>query len=125
MKLSLLLVSIVVGLMLAGAACGGGEGGESVREVKVTLTEFQFDPSEVTVTAGETVRFEIVNEGEAEHDFFIEEFGGTEDEVDIDVEPGESKTLEYVVPDKPGTYTLISEEPGDEDRGMVGTFIIE
>ncbi len=39
------------------------------REIEVLMTEFAFEPSTISVTAGETVRFVLVNEGLVPHEF--------------------------------------------------------
>ncbi len=39
------------------------------REITVVMTEFAFEPATVAVSAGETVRFELVNQGAVPHEF--------------------------------------------------------
>ncbi len=61
-------------LVLLMAACSGADGaGEDdtdARTIAVSMTdELRFDPDEILVTAGETVRFEITNGGKRSTSF--------------------------------------------------------
>ncbi len=101
-------------LVLLMAACSGGDGaGEDdtdARTIAVSMPdELRFDPDEILVTAGETVRFEITNGGQAVHEFLIgdepaqDEFAeemaanGMDHDSDagVSVEPGQTETFEY------------------------------
>jgi len=101
-------------LVLLMAACSGADGaGEDdtdARTIAVSMTdELRFDPDEILVTAGETVRFEITNGGQAVHEFLIgdesaqDEFAeemaanGMDHDSDagVSVEPGQTETFEY------------------------------
>jgi len=57
-----------------GAACGGGSAQPS-GSIKVTMTEFKFDHSDIEAKAGK-VTFFLVNSGSAQHDMVIEDTGG-------------------------------------------------
>ncbi len=43
--------------------------GDFDREIEVVMTEFAFEPAAISVTAGETVRFVLVNQGVVPHEF--------------------------------------------------------
>ena len=95
-------------LALAGSACGGDDGSEvgsgatpaaggattaagstdggGAADQTVTIKDFTFDPSELTVDASTTI--EVVNEDDAEHSFTLDD-----DSVSQDVQPGESATV--------------------------------
>ena len=68
-----------IGLAVAGltvAACGAGSndttsGSETVRTIEIEMRDIAFSPTEVTVPAGETVRFVFRNTGQVTHDAFI------------------------------------------------------
>lgn len=58
---------------LAVSACGGG-GGVTVAaggEIVIELSEFEFSPSEIHVSPGDTVTFVLRNTGEKDHEFMI------------------------------------------------------
>jgi plastocyanin len=68
-------MGIVLGaLALLAAACGGGGEAATPDEngrVVIELSEFQFSPNEITVTAGQEVTFVLRNVGEKEHEFMV------------------------------------------------------
>jgi len=58
---------------LAVSACGGG-GGVTVAaggEIVIELSEFEFSPSEIHVSPGDTVTFVLRNTGDKDHEFMI------------------------------------------------------
>jgi uncharacterized cupredoxin-like copper-binding protein len=129
MKTARKLTVLTAGLALALAACGGNGGtgttaaptttpGPSPQEVNFIATEFQFDPSEVTVSAGSPVTIKLVNEGVLEHDLVIDGFT-----FDLLVQPGEEAT-ETVTFDA-GTYVFWCTIPGHREAGMEGTLTAE
>jgi uncharacterized protein (DUF1697 family) len=81
------LAAVIVAFMLGGLVVaatsgldtGGGHAAapEDSRTVAVTMTDsLTFEPGEISVAPGETVRFVVTNAGEAVHEFLIEaEFG--------------------------------------------------
>ena len=65
------LVAISIMALVAGA-CGGGavEAGDD-GTIEITLSEFQFDPSDIVLHPGDTVTIVIDNQGEKEHEFMV------------------------------------------------------
>jgi plastocyanin len=61
MKKQLIIFSAVLGLALILTACGGG--GASTK-IDVTLTDFQFDPMEFTVPAGQEITINATMKGQ-------------------------------------------------------------
>jgi uncharacterized cupredoxin-like copper-binding protein len=86
---------------------------EGAPEVTVITRDIEFEPTTLELTAGEPTNVTVVNEGQALHDFTLEEAG-----VHVNVEPGESVTTAVTV-DEPGTYQAVCTVPGHEDAGMV------
>ena len=95
------LCAAVAVLALAGAACGGDDGSEAgggasaaagstdgggAADQTVTIKDFTFDPSELTVDGSTAI--EVVNQDDAEHSFTLDD-----DSVNQDVEGGESATV--------------------------------
>jgi plastocyanin len=87
------MFAAVMALMLVSAACssddGGssGDGGGGAADMTVTVKDFEFDPSTIDVSSGETT-IEITNTGAVEHSFTLDD-----DSVSQDIEPGESETV--------------------------------
>lgn len=67
----------LTGPALADAGHGGaqighpGKAAQADRTIEITLGDTYYEPAEITVKAGETVRFVLVNRGELLHDFTI------------------------------------------------------
>ena len=144
-RIRLLLLPLVASLALVAAACGGtddgdnesaaaGDGGE--RTVEIEMVDLAFEPAELEVDAGETIRFVFENTGEVAHDAFIgdtdaqadhekemreaEDDGGHdmgEDEDAITVEPGETGELTYTF-EQSGSVEIGCHQPGHYEAGM-------
>jgi uncharacterized cupredoxin-like copper-binding protein len=107
------------------------------------LDELRFDPDEVTVQVGETIRFVVTNPGEIAHEFVLGpedvqmaheeamEMGEMHEGMDVpgqlaalDVQPGET-TEATVTFDEAGEVPYGCHETGHFDGGMVGVVIVE
>jgi nitrite reductase (NO-forming) len=113
-----LAVSLVVVALIA--ACGGGGGSaQPAGSVKVTMTEFTFSPSTLSVPSGKVV-FYLVNAGTVAHDMLIKDSSGNSVGRSELVSPGDS--FVFTVSSLPaGAYTFICDQPGHEANGMKGT----
>jgi cytochrome c oxidase subunit II len=104
---------------------GGGMGhddtspvADGARRIEVTATSFEFDPEEITVTAGEDVAIVLTSE-DLLHDFTI-------DELDAHVAADADETSEGGLrADEPGRYTFYCTVAGHRDAGMEGTLIVD
>lgn len=95
-----------------GGGAGGGAGASSV-----SMTEFEFDPSELDVSEGDTI--EVTNDGEVPHNFTVTDDGlATED-----LEGGASEEL--TVDLSPGEYEFVCTIADHEEQGMTGTMTVE
>ena len=111
--------------LLAVAACGGGgsgSGSQPAGSIKVTMTEFKYDPSSITVPHGKVV-FYIVNAGTASHDVVIVDASSNRVDASELVSPGEATVL-TVNDIAAGTYTFYCDQPGHRASGMQGTLIV-
>jgi plastocyanin len=92
-KRYVVMLAAAFALALVSAACSsdddGGGGGSSGAAADVTMTvkDFEFDPSTLDVSSGETT-IEITNTGAVEHSFTLDD-----DSVSQDIEPGETQTV--------------------------------
>ena len=113
------------GTMGGGMGHDGGMGGDKTspvadgaRRVEVTATSFEFDPAEITVTAGEDVAIVLTSE-DLLHDFTI-------DELDAHVAADADETEEGGLrADEPGRYAFYCTVAGHRDAGMEGTLIVK
>lgn len=122
------------------AAPGGS--GDDERTIEIVMTDFAFDPEQLEVSAGETVRFVVFNEGAVDHEFRLsnshrieehmasghgdhDEEGGhhsEEGDVYIELEPGEQGELTFTFPEDTTLYTETAcLLPGHYEAGMKGT----
>jgi plastocyanin len=91
-KRYLVMLAAVFTLALVSTACGskddnsGGDSGAAA-DMTMTVKDFEFDPSTVDVSSGETT-IEITNTGAVEHSFTLDD-----DSVSHDIEPGETETV--------------------------------
>jgi len=119
-------VALLAGLLLGVAACGGGGGGgggQPSGSIKVTMTEFKFDPSNISAPAGKVVFF-LVNGGNGvSHDMIIRDSGGTRVAGSELISSGDSSvfTVDNLAA---GTYTYYCDQPGHEQSGMKGTLTV-
>lgn len=140
-------LALVLGLGIVLTACGTGDGGPSSdppsdadpRTITATLSDdMAIQLSESDFEVGETVRFEITNEGAIPHEFYVgdveaqehhaeemAEMGGMgHDEPDgVAVEPGATKTFEYTF-EQSGEILAGCHEPGHYEAGMVSSMTV-
>jgi uncharacterized cupredoxin-like copper-binding protein len=113
---------LAVGLVAVAllAACGGGGGSaQPAGSIKVTMTEWTFSPSTLSVPSGKVV-FYIVNAGTISHDMVIKDSAGTVAGRSDLVSAGDSFvfTVDSLAA---GKYRFICDQPGHEANGMFGT----
>jgi plastocyanin len=123
------MVALALGLVGTVGACGDDSssgddasgsgsgvsadeaGGESV--ATITAVDISFDPTELTVGAGDTIT--LHNEDDVEHSFTI-------DDADVDGEAEGGEDADIVMPDQPGTYDFYCRYHPDQ---MQGTLTVE
>ncbi len=109
----------LIGLL---AACGGSSASQPAGSTKVSMTEFSFDPSSITVAHGNVV-FWLVNTGNTSHDLQIKDGSGNAVATSELVSPGDSKEFD-VNNLAAGSYTIVCTQPGHEASGMKGTLTV-
>ena len=68
----LAMLFIAVALVACSSNETGSGDGSAPRTIEVRMDDdLRFDPATIAVEPGETVRFELINEGEAVHEFLI------------------------------------------------------
>jgi len=128
-----MLLVLIVSLALVLTACGGG----NVTTVNVTLTDFAYDPANITVPAGAEVKLNATNNGVVEHEFAIMKLGtsvtppfGDKDEGNIyweldEIQPGTTKSETFTAPAEPGDYEIVCGLAGHIENGMTGTLTVK
>lgn len=114
----LLLVLALGGLALASAlrsdSTSDGGGGAASGTVRVSMTEFAFDPDPIVLQHGAGARLEVVNDGTLPHNLLVGALGkGTPN-----LEPGGSLVVD--LSNQPaGTYRVVCDITGHTEAGMV------
>ncbi len=92
---------------------------ENLREFIVEGVNFQFDPKEIRVAEGDTVRITFKSV-EGLHDWTLEGYGvGTSQ-----INSGEEQAIEFTA-DKKGTFEYYCSVGDHRQKGMVGKLIVE
>jgi nitrite reductase (NO-forming) len=86
--------------------------------ISVKAFSFGFSPSTIRLTQGQRLTLELTSLDVA-HTFTVDELG-----IDIGVDGGETKSIEYT-PDQVGEFEFYCSIPGHREAGMVGTIIVE
>lgn len=124
--LSLLLVTLLT-------ACGGANAAKTNHSV--TLTDFAYSPTQLTVPAGKEITLDAANTGAVIHNFIIMNLGtnaGTEWTADddanvywkLEIPAGGSANATFTAPSEPGEYEVVCSTPGHLQAGMIGKMIV-
>lgn len=137
------LVPVVLALLVA-SSCGGDEkpsraspspvAGPTVTAPAVaaatpapvgpapglTMSSFKFSPNVLKARAGASLTFTARNAADVVHNFTIEQ--SLSGKVGVDVQPGETRGIGFVVAAKPGRYAFYCRF--HRGRGMTGTLVL-
>jgi uncharacterized cupredoxin-like copper-binding protein len=130
MKRIFIIVAVFLSLMLV--SCGGG--GPS-NKIKVTMTDFQFQPSQFTVPAGQEISLSSSNNGAVVHNFVIMKKGTSAgpffDDEDVpnvywqvEIQPGGSVDTSFTAPSDPGDYEVVCRTEGHIASGMTAKLTV-
>jgi uncharacterized cupredoxin-like copper-binding protein len=134
----ILLILIAVTLLSACAS----QPSQPSTELTVEMTDFAYNPSSVTIPAGQPVTLTVNNTGNIEHDFVVEKIDvateviqdngsnahhahGAEQNFDLHISarPGEASIVQLTV-SEPGTYKILCSVEGHEEAGMIGELTV-
>ncbi len=96
--------------MSPSPAAGGASAPASTGTIKVVTKDNLFDPKQITVKAGESVMFDVVNSGKVPHNMRIAPLDGNFDSASSSVttpeiiNAGKSGMLDWKVPSQAGAY---------------------
>ncbi|MQB01980.1 MAG: cytochrome c oxidase subunit II, partial [Actinobacteria bacterium] len=91
---------------------------EAAQRVEVTARSFVFEPSEITMAAGQPVNI-VLTSTDLLHDFVVE---GPEFHLAADRDETATGALTI---DEPGTYTFYCSVAGHREAGMEATLVVE
>jgi uncharacterized cupredoxin-like copper-binding protein len=133
-------VAAIVSGLFAAELGASAHAAAPTRSVKVKMVDVAYEPTVLTATVGETVRFSFINRGKATHDAFVgtraeqkqheremraaDDDGhggghdGTVDTEGVTLKPGKRGSLTYTF-DEPGDIQIGCHEPGHYKAGMV------
>jgi len=128
------LFVIMLALSLALTSCGGGAG-RATTSINVTMTDFQFSPTQFTVPAGKEISLSSSNTGAVVHNFVIMKSGTTagtefteEDTANIywevEIQPGGDVETSFTAPSEPGDYEVVCRTPGHLQAGMTAKMTV-
>jgi uncharacterized cupredoxin-like copper-binding protein len=131
MKRILSIAAVLFSLMLV--SCGGA-GGVS-KTIDVTMTDFQFQPNQFTVPAGQEITFNSSNNGAVVHNFVVMKLGTSagdffddEDEPNVywqtEIQPGGSVNTKFTAPSEPGDYEVVCRTEGHIVSGMTAKLTV-
>jgi plastocyanin len=137
MRLRILPLFLVIAVVGITAGCGGDDDDEEAAAPAteteaagggqtVDMTEYEFEPNDLTVSQGDSITAETT--GNIEHNLTIEEGPDPEKPskelaATPDVQPDDSADL--TVDLDPGEYALVCTVPGHREQGMTGTIKVE
>ena len=127
MRHTLLVIAAPIVLLLASACAPAPApaAGAGLPPEQITLTgtdDFRFNPSTITLKAGQPLQVTFQNSGEILHDFTVQQ--GLARPITIMEDGGKSGTA-TVTYDKPGTYKFFCSQPGHDQAGMHGTITVQ
>ena len=122
MRLTAGALALLAVMLLAG--CGGSSPSQPSGSVKVTMTEYKFDPSTINASSGKVVFF-LVNAGTTSHDLIIRDSSGNRVSGAASELVSAGDSFVFTVSNiAAGSYTFFCDQPGHEASGMKGTLTV-
>lgn len=124
----------------AGLLGQPGNAADVNRTVKMVMNDtLRFEPASITVKAGETVRFFLINQGSQDHEMILGSMAELREHAEMmrkmpnmrhhapnmaHLKPGQRGAIVWHF-DKPGTVNFACLIPGHMEAGMKGTITVE
>jgi uncharacterized cupredoxin-like copper-binding protein len=134
MKRTFTLAAVLLSMLLVTlTSCGGGA--EVTTSIDVSMTDFQFQPNQFMVPAGQEISFTSSNNGAVVHNFVIMKLGTSagdffEDEDvpnvfwEVELVPGADTETSFTAPTEPGEYEIVCRTQGHIASGMTGKLTV-
>ena len=131
MRRMLLMMAVLISLTLVSCGAAGGPSDQ----INVTMTDFQFQPNQFTVPAGQEITFHSSNNGAVIHNFVVMKLGTTAgdffDDEDVpnvywetEIPPGGSVEKTFTAPAEPGEYQVVCRTEGHIMSGMTAKLTV-
>ena len=131
MKRVLFMTAVLFSLLLT--SCGGASG--ATTNLNVIMSDFQFQPNQYTVPAGQEITLSSTNNGAVVHNFVIMKLGTSagpmwdDDDVPnvywaVELPPGADTSTSFTAPSEPGEYEVVCRTEGHIASGMVGKLTV-
>jgi plastocyanin len=134
-RITAISAAMIIALLVLAACSSAGGSSSGATNLKVTTTEFAFNPANVTVPAGGSVTLTLNNTGTVEHTWVVLKQGvSVTTATGLDpasiyfsskVEPGQTATFNFTAPTTAGDYEIICDLPGHLEGGMKGTLTVK
>ena len=136
-RLRLLGIGLAAVSLVGATACSGGGAAamtttpasvaatrpDGAQQITLTVgNNMSFDPSTITLHAGQPVELLLHNDGFLPHDFTLTD--GVSQPVKITAAGGQTSSATFSV-DSPGTYSFVCSMPGHAAAGMRGTIVAQ
>ncbi|HLZ26337.1 MAG TPA: cupredoxin domain-containing protein [Chloroflexota bacterium] len=127
MRYRLVLLAAPAVLLVASACAPAATpaAGAALPPEQITVTgsdDFRFNPSTITVKAGQPLEVTFQNGSAILHDFTVQQ--GLDKPLVITEDGGRSATATVTFA-KPGTYKFFCSQPGHDQLGMHGTITVQ
>ena len=101
------LIALTAAALLLLGACGDDDDdaestGAGSDALEVVAKDFSFEPETIEAEPGQTLSVHLVNDGNAEHSFTVEEL-----DADAEADGGEEADVEVEIPEEGGTFEFI------------------
>ena len=134
MKRTFTLAAVLLSLLLVTlTSCGGGGG--VTTSIDVSMTDFQFQPNQFMVPAGQEISFTSSNNGAVVHNFVIMKLGTSAGDLfddedvpnifwEVELVPGANTETSFTAPPEPGEYEIVCRTQGHIASGMTGKLTV-
>ncbi len=95
------------------------------RTIRIVARGLKFEPAEIRVRPGESVKILLVNESQGQHSIRLDLPEGRTAGLNQAVQPGQERSLSLTAPRQAGRYTFICPVADHAEKGMKGTLIVE
>jgi heme/copper-type cytochrome/quinol oxidase subunit 2 len=93
------VIALMSGIVVFAPFPAAGTSQPALRTFRIQASQFAYDPGEIHVNPGDTVRMELVSM-DVVHGVYVDGYG-----VSITADPGQTSSLTFVA-DKPGVFRL-------------------
>jgi plastocyanin len=92
------------------------------QEITINAADFTFEPTTISVNAGDAVHFTVTNNGQRSHnvEFELEEADVETKLFDTNLQAGETRTVDYTF-EQAGTWVMYCPVGNHRSQGMEGT----